>query len=269
MSRRAQLAAERLDRILDVLARQGLASLAELRAATGASEATSRRDLEALARRGLVERTRGGARLVRRGSSLDEAFDRRRRRNGRAKAAIAARAAELVPDGAALFLNDGSTMLALARELARRPRDLWIATCGLNIAELLAREASFEVVVIGGLLRRSSFGTIGPLATGAVAELHADLAFLGCDGFHPGEGVRSNSVHDAEVGRAFARHADATIVLADASKAGNTARARAVSWDLVDRLITDFRDDELETALAEQGTEVIRVSVPEPDGTGG
>lgn len=259
MARGTSLPAERLDRILDLLAQQELASLAEVLAATGASEATARRDLETLAQRGLIQRTRGGARLVRRGSSLDEAFERRRRRNARAKAAIAARAADLVPSGAALFLNDGSTMVAFAHELARREVDLWIATCGLNIAELLARQETFEVVVIGGSLRRSSFGTIGPLATEAIHGLHADFAFLGCDGFHPTEGVRSNSLHDAEVARAFAGHADATVVLADASKAGNQARARSVGWDEVDRLVTDGRDDELDEALRLSATDVIRI----------
>jgi DeoR/GlpR family transcriptional regulator of sugar metabolism len=260
MARNSRPPDERLTRILDLLAQQELASLAELQAATGASEATARRDLETLAEQGLVQRTRGGARLVRRGSSLDEAFGRRRRRNARAKAAIAAAAADLVPSGAALFLNDGSTMLALAQELARRKLDLWVATCGLNIAELLAREERLEVVVIGGSLRRSSFGTIGPLATEAIRSLHADIAFLGCDGYDASEGVRSNSVHDAEVGRAFAGQADTTIVVADASKAGNKARAKAIGWEDADQLVTDAADTALERALARHRTEIVRPS---------
>jgi DeoR/GlpR family transcriptional regulator of sugar metabolism len=268
MARDARPPAERLDRIVDLLAEQGLASLGEMRAVTGASEATARRDLDALAQSGLIERTRGGARLLQRGSSLDEAFERRRRRNARAKAAIAARAADDVPTGAALFLNDGSTMLAFAQELARRRLALTVATCGLNIAELLARQETFEVVVIGGSLRSSSFGTIGPLATEAIRTLHADFAFLGCDGFHRTQGVRSNSLHDAEVARAFASHADATVVLADASKSGNEARARSVGWDQVDRLVTDAQDEELEKGLRLSATDLVRVGARPPASAG-
>lgn len=250
---------ERLARILDLLMEQELASLAQLQAVTEASVATVRRDLDALVERGLIERTRGGARLVRRTSSLDEAFERRRRRDTRAKAAIAARAAALVPSGSALFLNDGTTMLALAEELARSGLDLWVATCALRTAEHLAGHDNVEVVVIGGSLRGPAFGTTGPIATDAIRGLHADIAFLGCDGLHAVDGVRSNSVHDAEVGQAFARQSDATIVVADATKCGNRARARMLEWRAVDRLVTDARDETVARAALRQGTELVRV----------
>jgi DeoR/GlpR family transcriptional regulator of sugar metabolism len=260
MTERSYRPDERLDRILDLLARQETASLSEVLAATEASEATVRRDLDKLARRGLISRTRGGARRVYRGSPLDEEFTHRQRRNARAKAAIAMRAADLVPSGATLFLNDGSTTLALAGELTRRDLDLWVATCALNVAELLARESRFDVTVVGGSLRHSSFGTNGPLATEAIRTLHADVAFIGCDGFHVRDGVRSNNVHDAEVGRALSEQADATVVLADASKLGNDALARTIPWEQVDRLVTDAHDAELEQALTLAGTELTSVA---------
>jgi DeoR/GlpR family transcriptional regulator of sugar metabolism len=262
MARRSPLPEERRSRILDCLAQQGIASLAELQAAAGGSEATTRRDLERLTREGLIERTRGGARLLRQSSSLDEEFGRRRRRNARAKRLIAERAADLVAQGASLFLNDGSTAMALAQELSRRELSVWVATSGLNIAELLARDPAREVVVIGGLLRQSSFGTIGPLATAAIGMLHADLAFLGCDGLDPAAGVRSNSLYDAEVGRAMATHADRVVVIADASKWGRPARARVTGWDAVSDLVIDTLPERHVTALERQGVRVHLAAKP-------
>lgn len=230
---------ERHAQILGLLARQTVASLADLQTATGASIATTRRDLTDLAARGLIERTRGGAHLVAQDSSLDESFSRRQHRHARAKGAIAQAAADHVRPGAALFINDGSTALALAQELAQRDLRLWVATCALNIAELLARNGAIDVVVIGGSLRRSSFGTIGPLATQAIRQLHADIAFLGCDGVHLEAGARSNSIQDAEIARTMAANADQTILIADASKLGNQARSLIAPLSEIDHWITD------------------------------
>lgn len=256
MVRRLPLPEERQARIIDLLTQQEFAALGELQAASRASEATTRRDLSELARRGVLERTHGGARLMPRDSSLDEEFSHRRRRNARAKRSIASSAADLVPDGALLFLNDGTTTFALAQELSMRNRTAWIATSALNIAEMLARNSSFDVVVIGGSLRRTSFGTIGPLATGSITGLHADLAFIGCDGIHIREGIRSNSLYDAEVARAMANHADRVIAVADSSKYGGLARVRVVGWEGIDDLITDSLPADARKAIQERNVRV-------------
>lgn len=245
---------ERHAQILGLLARQTVASLADVQAATGASIATTRRDLTELANHGLVERTRGGARLIAQDSSLDESFGHRQHRHARAKGAIAQTAAELVQAGTAIFLNDGSTTFALAQALAHRKLKLWVATCALNIAELLARNGAIEVVVIGGSLRRTSFGTIGPLATNAIHQLHADIAFLGCDGVHIDAGVRSNSVYDAEIARTMAANADQTILVADSSKLGNKARSLIAPLAEIDHWITDRLDPEIRDQIPTRTT---------------
>jgi DeoR/GlpR family transcriptional regulator of sugar metabolism len=250
---------ERRAQILGLLGRQASASLTDIQQVTGGSVATTRRDLSELAEEGLIERTRGGARLIPRDSSLDEEFGRRQQRHARAKGEIAKAAAELVPTGASLFLNDGSTTLALAQELTNRDLKLWIATSALNIAELLARNGANEVVVIGGSLRRTSFGTIGPLATNALDQLHADLAFVGCDGIHLEDGPRSNSIYDAEVARTMTTHADRTVLLADASKLGHPSRCLIAPWDQIDHWITDRLEQADQTQADRLPTTVTQV----------
>lgn len=250
---------ERRAQILGLLGRQASASLTDIRQATGGSVATTRRDLTELAEEGLIERTRGGARLIPRDSSLDEEFGRRQQRHARAKGEIAKAAAELVPAGCSLFLNDGSTTLALAHELTNRNLKLWIATSALNIAELLARNGGNEVVVIGGSLRRTSFGTIGPLATNALNQLHADLAFIGCDGIHLDDGPRSNSVYDAEVARTMMTRADSTVLLADGSKLTHPSRCLIAPWAQIDHWITDRLDREDQTQADQLSATVTQV----------
>ena len=248
---------ERHALLLELLSRQQFASLDEMQRATGASPPTIRRDLTLLERQGLLKRVRGGASPVAVSSTLDEAFDLRRRRNARAKGAIALAAADLVMNRTSLLLNDGSTTLALAEELTARQPSLWIATNGLNIGERLASVSTFEVTVIGGALRASSFGTCGPLATAALSQLSVDSAFLSCDGADLDLGVRFNSLQDAEMAAAMARQARRVVVLADGSKIGQRAIAGTVGWSEVDVLITDACDAAWRERLHDAGVEVI------------
>jgi DeoR/GlpR family transcriptional regulator of sugar metabolism len=259
-----RLAEERHALLLELLSRQKFASLDEMQRATGASLPTVRRDLSLLERQGLLKRVRGGAAPVAVASTLDEAFDLRRRRHAREKGAIAVAAADLVKNRSSVLINDGSTMLALAEELAARTPSLWIATNGLNIGERLASVSEFEVIVIGGALRASSFGTAGPLATAAIAQLSVDTTFIGCDGADLDLGVRFNSLQDAEIAAAMARQADRVVVLADGSKIGQRAIAGTVGWSDVDVLITNDCDDEWRSRLRDQGVDVV---VAKPQGT--
>jgi DeoR family transcriptional regulator of aga operon/DeoR family fructose operon transcriptional repressor len=174
-----QHAEERTAHLLDLLSRQQFASVDDMQRATGASAPTIRRDLAVLEKRGLVRRVRGGASLTTSSSTLDEAFDLRRKRNAREKGAIALAASKLIDPPSSLLLNDGSTTLALAEELVSQAKPLWVATNGLNIGERLASVSAIEMVVIGGALRASSFGTSGPLATAALSQITVDTTFLG------------------------------------------------------------------------------------------
>ncbi|MFS0898474.1 DeoR/GlpR family DNA-binding transcription regulator [Mycolicibacterium litorale] len=252
-----QHAEERYAHLLELLSRQQFASIEDIRRATGASAPTIRRDLALLEERGLIKRARGGASLATTASTLDEAFELRRRRNAREKGAIALAAADLVKPRASLLLNDGSSILALAEELISQGDPLWVATSGLNIGERLASAAGIEVIVIGGALRASSFGTSGPLATSAIAQLTVDTTFLGCDGIDLELGVRSNSLLDAEIAAAMARQGRRVVVLADSSKVGQRAVAGTVRWSDVDVLITNGLDARWRESLRRADVEVI------------
>lgn len=252
-----QHAEERYAHLLELLSRQPFASLDDMQRATGASAPTIRRDLALLEKRGLVNRVRGGASLASSSSTLDEAFELRRRRNSREKGAIALAAAALVESRSSLLLNDGTTTLALAEELASQAQPLWVATSGLNIGERLASVSAIEVVVIGGALRGSSFGTVGPLATAALSQLTVDTTFLGCDGIDLELGPRFNSLPDAEVAAVMARQGRRVVVLADSAKIGQRSRAGSLGWADVDMLVTNQLSADWQEHLRAAGVEVV------------
>jgi DeoR/GlpR family transcriptional regulator of sugar metabolism len=254
-----QHAEERTAHLLDLLSRQQFASIDDMQRATGASAPTIRRDLAALEKRGLVRRVRGGASLTTSSSTLDEAFELRRKRNAREKGAIALAASKLVDPPSSLLLNDGSTTLALAEELVSQAKPLWVATSALNLGERLASVSAIEVVVIGGALRASSFGTSGPLATAALSQITVDTTFLGCDGIDLELGPRYNSLLDAEVAAAMARQGRRVVVLADGNKVGQRSRAGSIEWSDVDVLVTNQVGPEWQERLRAADVEVIQV----------
>jgi DeoR/GlpR family transcriptional regulator of sugar metabolism len=235
-----------------------VASLAEVMEVTEASEATARRDLVLLERLGLLARTRGGARAVQRHSTLEEEFEIRQSRDRREKRLIGQRAAELVEDGMALFLTDGTTAYALAQCLAHR--HLTVVTGALNIAQLLAGSAGIEVIVVGGRLRATSFGTTGPLAVDTIRSLHADLTFVAPDGVTLEGGVRDFSIDDAASARAMSESSSRTVVLASPAKIGFPARVRVVDWPQVDVFVGASPPAEFVQGLGERGVEVLQAT---------
>ena len=246
---------ERRQRIQDLLHRQAIASLSEVMQVTGASEATVRRDLVVLEREGFLARTRGGARVIRQRTTLEDEFTIRQSRDRREKRLIGQRAAELLSDGMTVFLNDGTSAYALAQCIVRRR--LTVVTSALNIAELLAGCAGIEVLVIGGRLRDTSFGTTGPLAVNAIDVLHADVAVVGADGITLGGGVRAFSIDDAAVVQAMSANASRTVVLASPLKFGVDGRVRMVDWAQVDELVTTSLPAELSDGLEQIGVHVV------------
>ena len=115
-------AAMRRAEILERIQREGSVTLGELVRAHGISNMTAHRDLEQLARDGLVERIRGGRRRRRACRALlPTVWERRVEQAKEAKAAIALHAATLVSGGAMIFVDASSTSLALVSQLALDP----------------------------------------------------------------------------------------------------------------------------------------------------
>lgn len=248
------VADERRQRIRELLRRQAVASLSEVVEVTGASEATVRRDLALLERGGLLARTRGGARAIQRHSTLEEEFEIRQSRDRREKRLIGQRVAELLKDGMTIFLSDGTTSYALAQCIVHR--HLTVVTSALNIAQLLAGSAGIEVLVLGGRLRGTSFGTTGPLSVDAIGTLHADVAVIAADGVTLAGGVRDFSLDDAAVARAMSASSSRTIVLASSVKIGVEARVRVIDWPQVDDLATASLPAEFAEGLEQLGVHV-------------
>jgi len=232
--------------ILETIRRKEFVYVSDLSARFAVSEVTIRSDLQALADEGQIRRVRGGAIHRATMPSRELSFEQSADAFAREKERIGAAAAALVESGQTVFLDAGSTTAAVARALAQRPdlHDVHIFTNGLRIAlELEPAIPLLTVVVTGGTLRSSQHSLVNPLGNVILDQVHAHLAFVGCDGIEAEAGATNTSVADAEIKRLVFRGARRRIVVVDGSKVGQVSLVHLWGIEDVDLLITDGSAD--------------------------
>jgi DeoR/GlpR family transcriptional regulator of sugar metabolism len=246
------------------LLREGVTSVETLAGRVGVSPSTVRRDLTRLQEEGRIARTYGGA--MARDPFHERSFGESEQLNQDSKESIAARALELVPETGTIFLDAGTTCLALARLLGGRS-GLTVVTRGLEAALLLARTPGVEVVVLGGQVRPLSHGLVGPLASVALDRLGFDVAFLGADAVTAERGLGEPTVDETHVKELAASRAAQVCVLADSSKLAPT---NVAAWTVMPEpwlLVTDAGAPEGEVSVFEsRGVQVLRAKRPDVPG---
>ncbi|TQF01440.1 DeoR/GlpR transcriptional regulator [Kitasatospora acidiphila] len=257
---------ERWTRLLEVLGEQGRIEVAEAAELLGVSAATIRRDMEELARQQLLTRTRGGAVLS--GVAYDLPLRYKTARQADEKHRIARAVAGLIPPGAVVGLNGGTTTSEVARELATRAdlaeqtagTALTIVTNAINIANELAVRPYVKTVVTGGVARPNSYELTGPLANLVLQNISLDYAVLGVNAVDPRFGAAAHDEGEASANRAMAERADRVIVAADSTKLGKRAFAQVCAINEIAVLVTDTdAPDELVERISSQGVEVLCV----------
>lgn len=238
--------------ILERIQRDGGVSVAELARAHAVSQVTVHRDLEQLAREGLVERVHGGARALRGLGTLPQiatAWTQRVEQASAAKAAIAAHAAQIVAAGSTIFLDASSTALALARRLMEDPpNELTLVTNSPAIAfEVIAEP--MHVVVCPGELDQHMRMLAGRWTVEFIGDLNFDTAFVSAAGLNLDAGLTTSRRPLADVVNAARAAAGRTVGLIDATKVGRATLVSIAPAQDLDLIVTD---DGLDARVAEE-----------------
>jgi DeoR/GlpR family transcriptional regulator of sugar metabolism len=233
------LARQRQERILEEVRVRGGARVSDLVELLAVSDMTVRRDIAALARRGLVARVHGGATPVSGRSTEEPGFEAKFSLQTVQKAAIARAAAALVSPGDSVAISAGTTTYAVATQLRAVP-DLTVVTNSIPVAELLhGQHHDGLLVLLTGGTRTPSDALVGPLAVAAVRSLHVDWLFLGVHGVDERAGLTTPNLVEAETNRALIASARRVVVTADSSKWGVVGLSSMARLDEVDVLVTD------------------------------
>lgn len=271
------LAEQRRALILDEVRRRGGVRVNELTRKLKVSDMTVRRDLDALARQGVIEKVHGGAVPTAEASAHEPGFETKSGLELSAKEDIARAAAAMVAPGSAIALSGGTTTHALAHRLLD-VRDLTVVTNSVRVAEVFhsAQRAAangagaYATVVLTGGVRTPSDSLVGPVADQAIRSLHFDVLFLGVHGISVRAGLSTPNLAEAETNRRFIRSARRVVVVADHTKWGTVGLSSFASLDEVDVLVTDAG---LSAAAREEIAErlpelVVAGKTPEPGDAG-
>ena len=236
-------AAERQLRLTEALERHRFVTVTEAAALLSVSGMTVRRDLKVLEQRGVLQVTHGGAVRTRgRDNTIldveEPLFQKRQLVQADEKRRIAKTAAALIKPGQTVALDVGTSVLALARELASRS-DIHLFTNSLPVANTLAHARS-PVYLLGGQIRSPELAIVGSIALAQVKDFRFDIAFIGVSGV-TSAGFFDYAIEDTQIKRAFIQRSKQVVVLCDASKFGHRALATIGRLDCCHCLITDAR----------------------------
>jgi DeoR/GlpR family transcriptional regulator of sugar metabolism len=259
------LAERRRHRLLELITRQGYATLDELVRVLAVSESTIRRDLEALDLAGSIKRTHGGAIYTGEVRSMP-AFDDRTGTSVPEKRAIGQLVASLLEDGDTVLLDGGTTTLEVARALLGRR--VQVVTNSLPIAQLLASSQQTDLILIGGYVYPRTGVALGPLAIATMQSLRVRTAILGAGGIVP-EGIYNSNSLLVETERQMMSCGQDVMIVADRTKFGRLALARLCALEDVDLVVSDSGlSDEQRSVLAAAGVAVHTAAVGETPGNG-
>jgi len=232
------IAAQRRRAILRRIHDDGYVEASRLAAELDVDESTIRRDLGALARSGIVQRTHGGALGLGPTGTTNAANLAPEPEHAEEKRAIARFAAGLVADGETVALDIGSTTGELAHELGAR-RDLAIVTCDLVIAHQLAVGHNVRLVVAGGELSGDRRFLRGPWTLNQLAGIHVDRAFIGASAVDSSGGAMIDDLLGVPLKRAMLDAARSAVLVADSSKFNRHALVAFARIDDFELLLTD------------------------------
>ena len=218
------------------------------------SEDAIRRDLRALAAEGKCKRVYGGGLPISPGGAP---LEHRFLNDSKEKRALALAALSLLSGASTVFLDSGSTNLALAKEMPQ-DRSLTIATNSISIASALLERKNFNVIVLGGEIDRETGAAIGPSAIREAARLSFDLCFLGACAVSMALGIGAFQLADAEFKRTLIARSHRSAALVTKDKVETRAPFHVAALAVLDHVFLEGGTSaEIVSTFSSAGPKVI------------
>ncbi len=257
-----QLPPRQMD-ILEIARREGRVDVEGLAVRFDVTPQTIRKDLNDLCDMEKLNRVHGGA--VYPSNTVNVAYQARRDIAADGKARIAAAVANLIPDNSSLILNIGTTTEEVAQAL-RRHQGLMVITNNLNVAYILADAPGVEVVVTGGMVRKTDGGIVGAAAVDLIRQFKVDYAVVGTSAIDEEGTLLDFDYREVRVSQAILAQARTKILVADSTKFERRAPVQIGQMSDIDMFVTDAPvPSGVAEAIASSGVEVI-VAAEQPAG---
>jgi len=241
--------------LLDCVRKHITISVEELAQKLDVTTQTVRRDVKAMVDAKLLARYHGGVGLL--SSTENIAYPQRQVMNADAKQRIGKAVAARVPDGCSLILNLGTTTEEVARGLLQH-RNLHVVTNNLNVASMLASNASSEVIIAGGVVRARDRGVVGEATIDFIRQFKVDIGIIGISSIELDGVLRDFDPREVKVAQTIIEQSRQVWLVADASKFGRQALVKMAHLSQIDVLFTDAPPPpQLARLLQEVDVEVV------------
>ena len=235
--------------ILEMIKKSGFVSIDELVEHFKVTPQTVRRDLNQLAKVQKISRHHGGAGIE--SSTVNTDYQTRKIMDLQAKEKIAAELVRMIPNGASLFINIGTTTETIARALLDH-KGLQIVTNNLNVASILGAKEDFSVVIAGGEVRHRDGGVIGETTEDFIKNFRMDFGIIGISGIDIEGSLLDFDYREVRVAQAIIANSRQVILAADHSKFGRNAMVRLGNINQADHFFTDAPPpDEIQKILSD------------------
>lgn len=226
----------RKNKIKEIIIEKKSVTVTELTALFKVTEETIRRDLKQLEDEGFLTRTYGGA-YISEGVQNDVNVNLREYIHVEGKRSIASKALEYIKNGDSIFLDASTTSLTIASMLTNM--SLTVVTNSLKIINTLVDNPNIQIVIIGGLLSRSSLSNLGKSAEKNMANYFFDSAFISSRSISMEHGITDTNEQQASIRYIAATHANKVHLIVDYTKFDTTSFVKIGDLDLIDNIIVD------------------------------
>ncbi len=226
----------RQERLQEYIERRNVVTIRELQTLVPeVSLMTLHRDLDALEKKGVVVKFRGGARSVKHPG--DPEFNVRIQENNHGKLAMAQKAMSLLQPHSAVFLDASTSNLALAQHLP--DINLNVFTTGPSIALELCRLHNPVVTLCCGTINRKNLALSGQNTLEMLEKVNIDMAFIGVSGCSVEAGFTCGTESDMLVKRLVIRKARTSVIMCGREKFSHLMPYTFAQLPEVDYVVTD------------------------------
>lgn len=245
----------RQNQILTLAREHGRVDVEELSKSFKVSPQTIRKDLNELCEKQLLQRIHGGA-IV--GSGIENvSYEARRLLAPNSKKAIGMRAAKLIPDNSSLLINIGTTTEQVAHAL-KDHHGLLVITNNVNAVHIMKNFMGIELIIAGGLVRRSDGGIVGVAAVDFINQFKVDYAVIGVSAIDEDGSLLDYDFREVRVAQAIIDNARHVILVADLMKLERNAPVRIGHISQINTLVTDGElPQELRSICRDHGVEIV------------
>ncbi len=223
------------------------------------SPQTIRKDLNELCNLQLLQRIHGGA-IV--GSSIENVgYEARKLLAPEGKRAIGKKAAQLIPNNCSLFINIGTTTEQVARELISH-RGLMAITNNIKAIDILRSSTGIELIIAGGLVRRSDGGILGVATVDFINQFKVDYAVIGVSAIDSDGSLLDYDLSEVRVAQAIISNSRHIIMVADLMKLSRNAPIRIGHLSQIDTLVIDGKPSREFCNICRENDVLIEVAEP-------